>query len=324
MADRCRCLCDNGCPATSCPAASNQDGIVLCMTFCPSSCTNPISGPIQLAVTTSPNCMCSCSDGCPARTCGLANGLCFSFCPTSCAALPSSKPVPSHIPTEQSPIPSGFGFPCQCSQLEPGCTLVPLIQSTSNCPAACSNVCRPSSNTQFPGVPVAELPLSPGIIEAIVAGVIVLIIIGVTCFISVRRGYLFKSKSTNEVSPATQVAPTTIDSAGTELLPQGWEAKKTDDGRVYFVNHNTSTTTWNDPRTGAPSDGNVVEERVASDGRTYYVNHATQATTWTDPRVGTISTDTSSQAPPNDLPETSSPRRYVSNLPTYQVGSSQA
>ncbi|ORY53461.1 hypothetical protein BCR33DRAFT_640816, partial [Rhizoclosmatium globosum] len=55
----------------------------------------------------------------------------------------------------------------------------------------------------------------------------------------------------------------------------------------YFVNHNTSTTTWNDPRTGAPSDGNVVEERVTSDGRAYYVNHATQETTWTDPRVVT-------------------------------------
>eukprot|EP01063_Lacrimia_lanifica_P018662 TRINITY_DN25572_c0_g1_i1.p1 TRINITY_DN25572_c0_g1~~TRINITY_DN25572_c0_g1_i1.p1 ORF type:complete len:1100 (+),score=269.39 TRINITY_DN25572_c0_g1_i1:90-3302(+) len=31
-------------------------------------------------------------------------------------------------------------------------------------------------------------------------------------------------------------------------LPQGWEENVTDDGRVYFIDHNSQTTTWEDPR----------------------------------------------------------------------------
>ena len=31
-------------------------------------------------------------------------------------------------------------------------------------------------------------------------------------------------------------------------LPQGWETGVDDKGRVYFIDHNTGTTTWNDPR----------------------------------------------------------------------------
>jgi E3 ubiquitin-protein ligase NEDD4 len=32
------------------------------------------------------------------------------------------------------------------------------------------------------------------------------------------------------------------------LLPAGWEQRHTPDGRAYFVDHNTRTTTWIDPR----------------------------------------------------------------------------
>ena len=31
-------------------------------------------------------------------------------------------------------------------------------------------------------------------------------------------------------------------------LPSGWEMRLTHTGRVYFVDHNTKTTTWDDPR----------------------------------------------------------------------------
>ncbi|XP_038115950.1 transcriptional coactivator yorkie isoform X2 [Culex quinquefasciatus] len=31
-------------------------------------------------------------------------------------------------------------------------------------------------------------------------------------------------------------------------LPPGWEQAKTQDGRIYYINHNTRTTTWEDPR----------------------------------------------------------------------------
>jgi hypothetical protein len=35
-------------------------------------------------------------------------------------------------------------------------------------------------------------------------------------------------------------------------LPPGWEIRLTDDGVRYFVDHNTRTTTFQDPRPGAP------------------------------------------------------------------------
>ena len=34
-------------------------------------------------------------------------------------------------------------------------------------------------------------------------------------------------------------------------LPSGWEIRCTSGGRVYFVNHNTKTTSWHDPRESA-------------------------------------------------------------------------
>lgn len=33
-------------------------------------------------------------------------------------------------------------------------------------------------------------------------------------------------------------------------LPSGWEMRYTNEGIPYFVDHNTRTTTFNDPRTG--------------------------------------------------------------------------
>lgn len=50
-------------------------------------------------------------------------------------------------------------------------------------------------------------------------------------------------------------------------LPEGWEEGVTKDGRVYFVDHNTKTTTWIDPRSIKPntkykvkdSQGNIQE-----------------------------------------------------------------
>lgn len=86
-------------------------------------------------------------------------------------------------------------------------------------------------------------------------------------------------------------------------LPRGWEERYTPEGRPYFVNHNTRTTTWNDPRrpTGAGSRHQVVtqlqaasqlgslpsgwEMRITSIGRIYFVDHNTKTTTWDDPRV---------------------------------------
>ena len=32
-------------------------------------------------------------------------------------------------------------------------------------------------------------------------------------------------------------------------MPQGWERTQTKNGQYYFINHNTKTTCWEDPRT---------------------------------------------------------------------------
>ena len=36
--------------------------------------------------------------------------------------------------------------------------------------------------------------------------------------------------------------------SGNVLLPHGWEQRTTAQGRVYFINHETKTTQWEDPR----------------------------------------------------------------------------
>jgi len=38
-------------------------------------------------------------------------------------------------------------------------------------------------------------------------------------------------------------------------MPHGWEMRFTDEGVRYFVDHNTKSTTFQDPRSGAKSSG---------------------------------------------------------------------
>ncbi|KYO38511.1 E3 ubiquitin-ligase Itchy-like protein isoform A [Alligator mississippiensis] len=73
-------------------------------------------------------------------------------------------------------------------------------------------------------------------------------------------------------------------------LPPGWE-KRQDNGRMYYVNHNTRTTQWEDPRT----QGMMMQElalplgwemKYTSEGVRYFVDHNTRTTTFKDPRPG--------------------------------------
>ncbi|KAF9241124.1 hypothetical protein BU15DRAFT_87357 [Melanogaster broomeanus] len=86
-------------------------------------------------------------------------------------------------------------------------------------------------------------------------------------------------------------------------LPEGWEERRTPEGRPYFVDHRTRSTTWNDPRssqitvvaasTSAAANANLGplpsgwEMRLTSTGRVYFVDHNTRTTTWDDPRLPT-------------------------------------
>uniref|UniRef100_A0A8C6CSZ8 E3 ubiquitin-protein ligase n=1 Tax=Moschus moschiferus TaxID=68415 RepID=A0A8C6CSZ8_MOSMO len=82
-------------------------------------------------------------------------------------------------------------------------------------------------------------------------------------------------------------APTDHDPLGP--LPSGWE-KRQDNGRVYYVNHNTRTTQWEDPRTQGmiqePALPPGWEMKYTSEGVRYFVDHNTRTTTFKDPRPG--------------------------------------
>ncbi|RGB42281.1 putative ubiquitin-protein ligase [Rhizophagus diaphanus] len=121
------------------------------------------------------------------------------------------------------------------------------------------------------------------------------------------------SNSTSEASTST--TPTTTNgltvgqgatTAGYGPLPSGWEQRTTPEGRPYFVDHNTRTTTWVDPRRQQyirmfGGNANVTiqqqpvsqlgplpsgwEMRLTSTARVYFVDHNTKTTTWDDPRL---------------------------------------
>ncbi|XP_075064140.1 E3 ubiquitin-protein ligase NEDD4 isoform X3 [Mixophyes fleayi] len=86
------------------------------------------------------------------------------------------------------------------------------------------------------------------------------------------------------------------------LLQKGWEMRHAPNGRPFFINHKTKTTTWEDPRLRIPvqlrprppidvSDLGQIppgwEERTHTDGRVFYIDHNTKKTQWEDPRLQT-------------------------------------
>ncbi|KAH7910826.1 hypothetical protein BJ138DRAFT_1152053 [Hygrophoropsis aurantiaca] len=102
---------------------------------------------------------------------------------------------------------------------------------------------------------------------------------------------------------AAATQPTTPASSGPYAdvpLPLGWEERRTPEGRPYFVDHRTRSTTWTDPRASqvtpavsATNNANLGplpsgwEMRLTSTGRVYFVDHNTRTTSWDDPRLPT-------------------------------------
>ncbi|KAI7860984.1 E3 ubiquitin-protein ligase RSP5 [Circinella umbellata] len=114
------------------------------------------------------------------------------------------------------------------------------------------------------------------------------------------------NNTTGSTSPNVLALQHNMTTAGTGPLPPGWEMRTTPEGRPYFVDHNTRTTTWVDPRrqqyisTIGPGSNLQVqvqpvsqlgplpsgwEMRLTSTGRVYFVDHNTKTTTWDDPRL---------------------------------------
>ncbi|KRZ55576.1 E3 ubiquitin-protein ligase NEDD4 [Trichinella nativa] len=90
---------------------------------------------------------------------------------------------------------------------------------------------------------------------------------------------------------------------GNGPLPLNWQVQVAPNGRKFFIDHNTKTTTWIDPRTGKPTKlperktyrpkhqcdelgplPSGWEERVHVDGRVFFIDHNTKTTQWEDPR----------------------------------------
>uniref|UniRef100_A0A8C7TPU9 E3 ubiquitin-protein ligase n=1 Tax=Oncorhynchus mykiss TaxID=8022 RepID=A0A8C7TPU9_ONCMY len=76
--------------------------------------------------------------------------------------------------------------------------------------------------------------------------------------------------------------------------------KRTDsNGRVYFVQHTTRTTQWEDPRTQGLLNEKPLPEgwemRFTVDGIPYFVDHNRRATTYIDPRTGKSSLENGPQ-----------------------------
>jgi len=114
-------------------------------------------------------------------------------------------------------------------------------------------------------------------------------------------------------TPPPNAAPGTVmhtgaTSPGSGELPPGWEQRWTPEGRPYFVDHNTRTTTWVDPRRqqyirmyGGQNNphGSIQQQpvsqlgplpsgwemRLTNTARVYFVDHNTKTTTWDDPRL---------------------------------------
>ncbi|XP_074474586.1 E3 ubiquitin-protein ligase NEDD4 isoform X2 [Sebastes fasciatus] len=103
---------------------------------------------------------------------------------------------------------------------------------------------------------------------------------------------------TPEESPQHTPSPEATQDSG--FLPAGWEVRSSPNGRPFFIDHTTKTTTWEDPRLKVPvlmrrtasldpSDLGPLppgwEERVHTDGRIFYIDHNTRTTQWDDPRL---------------------------------------
>lgn len=108
-------------------------------------------------------------------------------------------------------------------------------------------------------------------------------------------------------SNAVSMMATGATTAGTGELPAGWEQRHTPEGRAYFVDHNTRTTTWVDPRRqqyirmyGNNANNSTIQQqpvsqlgplpsgwemRLTNTARVYFVDHNTKTTTWDDPRL---------------------------------------
>ncbi|XP_026712815.1 LOW QUALITY PROTEIN: NEDD4-like E3 ubiquitin-protein ligase WWP2 [Athene cunicularia] len=88
---------------------------------------------------------------------------------------------------------------------------------------------------------------------------------------------LTSSGEAEEAAAGSSAPPARAAVLALDALPPGWEQRELPNGRVYYVDHNNKTTTWERPLPPG------WEKRVDPRGRYYYVDHNTRTTTWQRP-----------------------------------------
>uniref|UniRef100_A0A3Q2ZVK7 Pleckstrin homology domain containing, family A member 7a n=1 Tax=Kryptolebias marmoratus TaxID=37003 RepID=A0A3Q2ZVK7_KRYMA len=85
---------------------------------------------------------------------------------------------------------------------------------------------------------------------------------------------------------------------GRDALPERWSYGVRGDGRVFFVNDETRSTTWLHPRSGEPvNSGHMIrsdlprgwEEGFTDEGASYFINHNQRSTSFLHPVTGQVS-----------------------------------
>ncbi|XP_029435409.1 E3 ubiquitin-protein ligase NEDD4-like isoform X3 [Rhinatrema bivittatum] len=107
----------------------------------------------------------------------------------------------------------------------------------------------------------------------------------------VRRAVKDTLSNPQSPQPSPYNSPKPQHKVAHSFLPPGWEMRIAPNGRPFFIDHNSKTTTWEDPRlkfpvhlrTKASLNPNDLgplppgwEERIHLDGRTFYIDHRNQ------------------------------------------------
>lgn len=86
------------------------------------------------------------------------------------------------------------------------------------------------------------------------------------------------------VGPGGDVRGPSEDDSSEDSLPDGWEERRTGNGRVYYVNHTTKTTQWDRPSKHTPSHQQQAHHRPSTqnDSTTNHPAGPTRSTTCTN------------------------------------------
>uniref|UniRef100_A0A672U8U0 E3 ubiquitin-protein ligase n=1 Tax=Strigops habroptila TaxID=2489341 RepID=A0A672U8U0_STRHB len=101
---------------------------------------------------------------------------------------------------------------------------------------------------------------------------------------------LVSSGEAEEAASSSSAPPARAAVLALDALPPGWEQRELPNGRVYYVDHNNKTTTWERPLPPGmiqePPLPPGWEMKYTNEGVRYFVDHNTRTTTFKDPRPG--------------------------------------